>query len=189
MFCRLDRRSVVIALAAMRIGSSATAKHHKKKHKMRKERKKSPCNKRYPHRCGAYCCIDLLSACCDYPLDPGGKDCYDRTSHCCLAEFGGGACTPNETCCPAQKGGLAASCANVPLGQHCCPGESGGFCTIEKEWSAPFLPDRSLGQLSANPLNPERRSSSPVGGPAEQPCDHGLRVHAPTEGANVMTPF
>lgn len=145
----LDRRSVLIALAAMGIGSSVDARHRKHKHKHKKPKPVPPsppppsppppptpgqCDDRGGNAaiCGPYCC-NFFPVCCDYALDINGKKCYDTESTCCPASTGGGACALNETCCPPRKGGLVSSCANTGLSDHCCAPDSGGSCPATKD--------------------------------------------------------
>lgn len=126
-----SRRTLLGLLATLGVGvADAVAKKKKKK---KKKKGTSQCyGYTNPTVCGPYCC-DNYEPCCDYALDTTGKRCYGTTFQCCPAELGGGACALNETCCPALKGGLVATCANTALGDHCCATDSGGSCPATED--------------------------------------------------------
>lgn len=183
------RRSILALLAAFPalMASSTTAKHkkHKKKRKPVPPSPPSPpdsppppppppaqCTAFKPVVCGPYCCYPEDSVCCDDALDINGKQCYPTDSLCCPINLGGGACKLNLTCCPAQKGGVVATCANISLGQFCCPPDSGGFCDVD-QWCCPSAVTNShnLGccQFPQSCCNSDIDCISGVGGPV---CDH-----------------
>lgn len=94
----------------------------------KKKKGKKKCDSYYVKSCGRDCCSKGWSNCCPSPYKKGGKECFESGTKCCPAEFGGGACDINETCCPPRKGEIDRNCINTALGERCCPLNSGGYC-------------------------------------------------------------
>jgi hypothetical protein len=60
-----------------------------------------------------------------------GPLCLNEQEQCCPADYGGGTCAFNQTCCPAQKGYPGATCISPGDGHECCPaGTGGGACLV-----------------------------------------------------------
>lgn len=149
-----SRRRVLGMLSAAGLGALApligyvdgeAGKNKKKNKKKRKKRNKKKdeniCAKNYPHFCPVdrWCCSRDYPVCCMAPFEPDGIDCFESYYQCCPVEYGGGACTFNEACCPPRKGELEKNCINPALGEHCCPLDSGGYCYPNETCCPPAL--------------------------------------------------
>jgi hypothetical protein len=147
------RRGVVLALLGLTMGTmpgllhfaeiEAGRKNKKRKGqgKKKKNRKRRRiCTTGYPLFCSArdnWCCAKGHPVCCSNPFSDSGVSCYESYYHCCPVEFGGGACTFNQTCCPPIKGEIYRKCINPALGYHCCPLNSGGYCSAGSTCCSP----------------------------------------------------
>jgi hypothetical protein len=85
-------------------------------------------------RCGYFCCpAKTFPVCCAPDFNPDGASCWPPGYQCCVP-VGGGACGPDQTCCPGHRFAPRATCATPELGEHCCDvTRSGGFCAADEE--------------------------------------------------------
>jgi hypothetical protein len=128
---------VALIGAAMSGGASTEAKRKRRRKKRKKRHRRCPSSA--PKECGGNCCAKDAPVCCKNPYRRGGTECLGKHYRCCPVEFGGGACTFNEVCCPPRKGGIFPLCTNPVLGEHCCPLDSGGYCRPSESCCAPGM--------------------------------------------------
>jgi hypothetical protein len=94
-----------------------------------------PCSQSGGFHCGALCCPEKsFPVCCAPDANPDYASCWPPGYQCCMP-LGGGACAPDEVCCP-RRFGLRALCSNPARGERCCEavesGGSGGFCAADE---------------------------------------------------------